>query len=205
MSFYIITKSGNAPQSFTSVAPSPSINGTEFVSLQAENNELKSNIAMLEKRNSELEQRLTTERDKASADSAALIREKMTLERSGSELLAQVDQLKRQIQNTARKERPPAAPAPSEPAVQDNGMRYRVAGLVNGDLLNVRSGPGVGNSIVARLKNGCEISGSGDTVTSGTDIWLPCVIDMVSIDPVSGLSLPLKQKGWVNWYFVERH
>lgn len=64
-----------------------------------------------------------------------------------------------------------ATPAPPQP------QTYTVVGLEVGDTLNVRSGPGVKNPIVARLPNsysGVELSGAA--VTNGPTVWVPIKI-----------------------------
>ena len=195
--FAIVNKSNEAnevPPNITSVAPSSGIDERERISAQREAEALQSNTTKLAGRISELEQQLAAERIEANAKVATLLREKKTLESTGSDLLAQVDRLKRQLQDIAQKEPPPAAPPQSVLVAQNNGTLYRVAGLAFGDFLNVRSGAGASYSIVIRLKNGVEVSVAGAAVTNGTDVWLPCLIDT---------GLTQKQKGWVNSAFVE--
>ena len=137
------------------------------------------------------EQLLKTERLKYEA----LRREKKASEDKTGGLLAEVDSLKRQLQDYARRvpsaDKPAQAVVPSAPNV---GKLYRVAGLYADDSLNLRSGPGASKPIVIQLKNGVELSVVGSAVKNGPDVWLPCVIENAGSSSL---------KGWVNSNFVE--
>jgi formylglycine-generating enzyme required for sulfatase activity len=54
------------------------------------------------------------------------------------------------------------------------GRNYVITNIVEGDTLNVRSGPGMNFPVVAKLVNGTSgVSITGDQVLNGSDDWLP--------------------------------
>lgn len=94
--------------------------------------------------------------------------------------------------------------APSmRPMPEAEGTLYRIAGLSAGDTLNVRGGPGVNHPVVTQLHNGMQVKVVGGHVSNGPDRWLPCLIEGSITDPVTGLSRPWQQNGWINSMFVE--
>jgi hypothetical protein len=67
---------------------------------------------------------------------------------------------------------PPQAEASSTPS--PIALSYSVVGVTDGDTLNVRSGPGVSNHIIARLPNGTtHIGVIGTSVMNRTTEWVP--------------------------------
>jgi len=133
-----------------------------------------------------------------------LDREKRTSESSRSNYQAEMDQMKRQLQNSAAKESPRETSSQEVAKGQHDGTLYRVTGIRSGDTLNVRSGPGATYSVVVRLHNRVQFSVVGAAVTNEGDVWLPCVIEGISVESSTGLKQSLKDKGWVNSRYVER-
>lgn len=59
-------------------------------------------------------------------------------------------------------------------ASEGDGLVWRVDGVQSGDMLNIRSGPGVTFTIVAKLENGVgDIRMTGEKVMNGKDDWVP--------------------------------
>lgn len=200
----VVNKSNETPRITPSVSSSE-INERELALAQSQAETMRTRVAQMKQRIGELEQQQEAERKVAEACLEKLLREKKVLEDSSSNSIAEIDRLKRQLQSAAPKDPPRPAPPQAEPAVSNNnGTLYKVTGLIDGDTLNVRSGPGAINPIVIRLYNGVELSVLGGAVTNGPDTWLPCLIDKTFTDPSSGLVKTLKQKGWVNSYFIEQ-
>ena len=203
--FVITNRSNDATANETSAAPLSEIDEHELIAAQRESEILKSNTTKMERRISELEQQLVAERLEANAKFTTLLSAKKNSENNGSNLLAEVDRLKRQLQSSALKDPPPAEPRQLEPMdLNYNGTAYRVTGLRPGDTLNVRSGPGVNYSIVTALQNGIKVTGTGAAVMSGSDEWLPCIIAQDNVDPATGYHRSSLQKCWINSYFIER-
>ena len=203
--FVITNRSNDATANETSAAPSSEIDEHELISAQREAKILKINTTKMEGRISELEQQLVAERLDANAKFTTLLSAKKNSENNGSDLLAEVDRLKRQLQSSALKDPPPAASRQLEPMDSNyNGTPYRVTGLRPGDTLNVRSGPGVNYSIVTALQNGAKVTGTGAAVMNGPDEWLPCIIAQDNVDPATGYHRSSLQKCWINSYFIER-
>lgn len=84
--------------------------------------------------------------------------------------------------------------------VQDarGGIGPEVAGLLAGDALNIRSGPGVIYPTVISLQNGINFLVIGAAKMNGSDAWLPCIKVVNWTDPATGASTPLKKQGWIN-------
>jgi hypothetical protein len=198
----------NKPNKNLGITPSASSSGIderELASAKSEAESMRTNVAHMEQRIGELEQQLESERKVAETRAEKLLREKQTLEVSSSSSIAEIDSLKRQLQSAAPKDPPRPAPPQAEPVVSNNNSTiYRVTGLVDGDTLNVRSGPGASNPVVIRLYNGVKLSVVGDGVTNGPDTWLPCSINKIFTEPPTGLVQTFKQEGWVNSYFIEQ-
>lgn len=223
----IVNKSNERPR-ITPPVFSSGIDEIELVSARGEAESMRKKASQMGQRISELEQQQEAERKDAETRVKKLLREKKILEDSSSNSIAEVERLKRQLLSTNPKDpqRPaplqdapssmllpslfepkdPPRPAPlrAEPVVSNNSTLYRVTGLIEGDTLNVRTGPGASNPIVIRLYNGVELSVVDAALTNGSDIWLPCLIDKTFTDPSTGLTKSMKLKGWVNSIFVEQ-
>ena len=135
---------------------------------------------------------------------ANLARENNTLEKRSSELGAEVLRLKTQVQNVTRPVPVSVPTAQPVPEPRQEYVAYRVAGLLAGDTLNIRAGPGVIYPTVIALEDGVEFTVIGAAKMNGSDAWLPCVKVVDWIDPATGASTPLKKEGWINSRYVER-
>ena len=151
----------------------------------------------------ELEDQLAVEKRNSEEKIANLIRQQRALESNRVELMVEVDRLKRQIlASTAKVQFPAPAPQP-EPVAQNTATTHKISGLVYGDYLNIRSGPGANFSVVRKLQNGDLVSVVGSSVTNESELWAPCLIEVTSIDPATGVAQSLKKKGWVNAHFLD--
>lgn len=212
--FVIVNRSNEAPEIAPPVSPS-GMDERELTSARNEVESMRNKAAQIEQGNAELKKRIAkleqqqeNESKVAEAKVEKLQREKKALEDSYLNSIAEVDSLKRQLQNAAPQDSPrtatPQTPPQEAPVVSIDTNLYRVTGLIEGDTLNVRSGPAASNAIVIRLHNGVEFSVVGAAVANGPDLWLPCVIDNTFPDFSTGQNRSIKQRGWVNSTFAEQ-
>lgn len=137
------------------------------------------------------------------------------LRASGSEFSGKLDDPLEEARKLKSQPTPPplpkADPIDSIPRAEpvDGGPEglYLVDGLMPGDTLNIRSGPGSTYSIVGRLMNGVRLKVTGPGAKNGIDSWLPCIVTTGSpTPPTSGTISPSEGlpilRGWVNSAFV---
>ena len=107
----------------------------------------------------------------------------------------------------ARKERaqnaPPAPAPPPNPRGLNDLRPCRITGLIPADSVNIRSGPGVDYPAVLKLQNGAIIFVVGPAVTNGDELWVPCVVDLIATGRRTGIAQTVRQRGWVNQFFLE--
>lgn len=83
-----------------------------------------------------------------------------------------------------------SAVAVDAPGAAQPGSLYRVVGVISPDTLNVRAGPNIRDSVVARIPaNGTDIEITGESRTADGSVWVPI--------RWQGLT------GWVNRKFLE--
>ena len=178
-------------------------NARALAAAQSEIEAARSQNASLELGMRALEDQLAAEMKNSKEKISDLIQKQRTLESNRVELVGEVDRLKRQILASAAKTQLPTPTPRAEPVAQTNTTIHKITGLVYGDFLNVRSGPGANFSAVLRLQNGDIISVVGPAVTNGDEFWMPCLVNVTSTDPLTGATKSLQQKGWVNAHFLD--
>lgn len=184
----------------------PQTNNHELAAARSEIEAFQIKLRGLQRQIGEANQQGEVERRNADKQLKTAQSEILALNGRISELLAELDRVKRsQPQPRPTPAAEPRLPAPprQSTAARDRVMMYRVNGLGYGDFLNVRSGPGAGYPVLIRLQNGVKVLAAGDGVTNEADLWLPCLIDKVFTDPMTGTGQTIKQKGWVHSSFVE--
>ena len=176
----------------------------ELVDARKEIDIARNESAQLASKVKSLEERLDASRLQTEVKVANLVRENKALEKGSSELSAEVLQLKAQVQNAPRPG-PAAAPnAQPVPEPRQEYLAYRVAGLLAGDALNIRSGPGVNYPTVISLQDGVDFLVIGAAKMNGSDAWLPCIKVVNWTDPATGVTTTLNKSGWINSKYIER-
>lgn len=150
-----------------------------------------------------MEAQIASERESYSSKLEESARQARNSEERAASLLNDNELLKKQLAAANETQRMQAPATAAVPARQASEYTHRVSGLRPGDTLNVRAGPSVQQQTVAQLRNGVRITVTGEAVTNGPDLWLPCVITGSTPDSTTGAARPWRQNGWVNSMFVE--
>jgi len=125
---------------------------------------------------------------------------------NASKYIAEIEVLKKQLELAAAPHPTmPLKAATVEPTPPlPTGRPYRINNLSPGDTLNMRGGPGSQHPVVTQLRTGARIIVTGDAVSNGPDLWLPCSVESLSTyDPVNGIYRPVMENGWINSMFAE--
>jgi hypothetical protein len=170
---------------------------------------LRVTLAENEKKSQLQEKRRDSELESSTTEIRDLSRKLQASERESRELLAEIEKMKSSASSTStppEKSATPSlqnlssvtAPTPTTPT----GKSLRVTGIELGDVLNMRSGPGVQYSVILALANEARVKVTGAGVANGSDFWLPCSFTGVFKDPVTGVARSVRYDGWINSLFL---
>lgn len=165
-------------------------------------------IEQLTQKSKNLENQLKTSRADTDAKMASLLQKSKIAESEKSQLIAELTQVKARLRDGPQPALSQPAPVHQEPlSAQPTVARqvyrsYRVTRVLDGDTLNVRSGPGTNFPPIIALQNGTVVAVIGNSEMNGPDEWFPCLLNVSRVDSVSGTKQVSEQKGWVNSVFL---
>jgi hypothetical protein len=196
------SESPKAPNTGAQVLPPKEID-LRANELQITNENMRRQLVEMTAQKEQLKGQLETSHDAREKAVSDLGQARSASEKELAGLRAEVARLEALVRTSEPpKEAIPAVREPlPEPRVE--GKAYRVSGLLEGDTLNVRSGPGSGFSVVTQLPLGVRVIVTGAAVPNGTDLWLPCYLRGEVADPATGASEPWTARGWIHSAFLE--
>jgi hypothetical protein len=201
----VIIKFNHSPEHVATPIASSSEYEAELRTARAETEASRREIAGMEGKIRDLEEQLVASPSKTEEQVAGLLEENKRLKSQNGEISVENSRLTERLQTATRLATASGSspPVQNSPVIQEDGQSYRVTGLRPGDTLNVRSGPGVSNPVVTALQNGANVTVTGAAVMNGPDEWLPCILTLNGVDPVTGYNRSWNQKCWINSFFIE--